>query len=336
MGEYICSWRKSDGGLLHAKCYKNLRSSLSFLYSRYSRRQTEEDKEEMREILQGVSRTVASAEQQGEGVIEESKRDITLEIHKKIQQWFIEDGSLEAVFGRAYSNLTWNLDCRGDSTSSVCHKHLIWWTDSCGVPFAHEKNNQEGDSTKKRPRHIYANPFDPALDCILSLFEYLACFPEVLSNPDGKLFPGAEGSQTRRFGKILRRILTRHKDELDLLSYKVDEISIHSYRKGAATHMSSGTTAGPAGMAINIRGGWSTGNNVKDVYFLYEWAGDQYCGRILSGLNLLSHEFAASEPSFVAVQDGMSHTELERLQTDIDIKVNAGWEQLFAWHTNHN
>jgi len=65
---------------------------------------------------------------------------------------------------------------------------------------------------------------------------------------------------------------------------------VHSYA-------SSGTTAAPSSVSVNNRGGWTLGG-VRDVYMLYERAGDQYVGRILSGMNVLSAKFGASAPDF--------------------------------------
>ena len=250
-------------------------------------------------------------------------------MHRLIQKWFIEEGSREAIFARAFSSVTWNLNCRGESTSSVCHKHLIWRTDALGIPFAHEKNNQQGDSRKKQPRHCYSNPFDCCLDGVLALFEYLVCFPEILTTQDGPLFPGPEESQTKRFSKILRAVLISHEAEVNAMEYEVSDISIHSYRKGGSTYASSGTTAAPSGISVNLRGGWSMGG-VRDVYFLYEKAGDQYIGRLLAGLNVYSPEFAVSEPEFTPVSDGISQQELEELQKEIDIKVEDTLHQIFG------
>eukprot|EP00957_Ditylum_brightwellii_P072074 5478605-Ditylum_brightwellii.AAC.1 len=43
---------------------------------------------------------------------------------------------------------------------------------------------------------------------------------------------------------------------------------------------------------------------VQDMYMLYEKAGDQYIGRILSGLSVISHLFAASHPQFTCLKSG--------------------------------
>ena len=75
------------------------------------------------------------------------------------------------------------------------------------------------------------------------------------------------------------------------MGYKISDLGTHSMRKGAATYISSGTTAAPSSISINLRGGWKMG--INDVYMLYEKAGDAYVGRILLGLPVLSGEFVS-------------------------------------------
>ena len=65
--------------------------------------------------------------------------------------------------------------------------------------------------------------------------------------------------------------------------------------------MSCGSTAGPTNSAACIRGGHSIGA-VRDVYVVQEKASDQYCGRILAGLDELSAAFAVSYPDFVPIE----------------------------------
>jgi len=78
----------------------------------------------------------------------------------------IENGSPSAVFACAFLCLTWNLMCRVDSTDGVCIKHLVWSQDAVGNRFSHTKNDQDGSKN--------------------------FCFPEILQDRDGLLFPGAE------------------------------------------------------------------------------------------------------------------------------------------------
>ena len=78
----------------------------------------------------------------------------------------------------------------------------------------------------------------------------------------------------------------------------VKYLGVHSICKGAATYASSGSTAGPSGAAVNLRVGWTLGQ-VQDTYIWYEAAGDQYVGRVLSGLPVNSYKFALLGPRFV-------------------------------------
>ena len=66
--------------------------------------------------------------------------------------------------------------------------------------------------------------------------------------------------------------LEKHKGDLD--GYNVKDIGTHRIRKGATTYTLSGSTASPSSVAINNRGGWTLGT-VRDVYMLYEKAGDK-------------------------------------------------------------
>jgi hypothetical protein len=106
---------------------------------------------------------------------------------------------------------------------------------------------------------------------ITAIIEYLCFSPDVLQDSDSLLFPGSE--QGTWFRKILKQLLEKHKGNLD--GYNVEDIGTHSIRKGATTYASSGSTVSPSSVAINNYGGWTLGT-VKDVYMLYEKAGDHY------------------------------------------------------------
>ena len=184
------------------------------------------------------------------------------------------------------------------------------------------KNDQDG-SKNFRPRHCYANPEDYSVCPITAIFEYLCCSPDILQDPDSLLFPGSE--QDNRFRKILKRHLEKHRGDLD--GYEVEDIGTHSIRKGATTFASSGSTASPSSVAINNRGGWTLGT-VRDVYMLYEKAGDHYVGRILAGLPVLSSRFAVSEPNFWTLNP-LDH-DARAKQVEIDAQVSAVLQSLFG------
>ena len=57
--------------------------------------------------------------------LKEGKQELSFDLYKKINLWFIEDGSSSAVFAQAFLCLTCNLMCHVDSTEGVYIKHLV-------------------------------------------------------------------------------------------------------------------------------------------------------------------------------------------------------------------
>ena len=112
-----------------------------------------------------------------------------------------------------------------------------------------------------------------------------------------QLFTG--GNQYDRFRKVLMRLLDtpEGRAELDAKGMTQEDLGTHSCRKGAATYVSSGSTAAPPSTAVHLRAGWALGG-VQDRYLRYEAAGDQYVGRTVSGLPMTRAEFAILPPHF--------------------------------------
>jgi hypothetical protein len=220
---------------------------------------------------------------------------------------------------------------RGVNTC-VCLKHLMWKNDYFGLSFSHVKNDQDG-SQNRHPRHIYANPDNYLLCCVTAIFEYLLCYPGLFKDEHSMLFPGP--SPEERFSDNLARVLEKHKDELLTYGYVPSDLGVHSIRKGASTYASSGTTAAPSSIAVNNRGGWTLGG-ARDVYMLYERAGDQYVGRILSGMDVLSPKFGARCPDFIYHGDLLGGPpeedamETERQQALLDTKVSEALALCFG------
>ena len=72
---------------------------------------------------------------------------------------------------------------------------------------------------------------------------------------------------------------------------------------------------------------------VRDVYMLYERAGDQYVGRILSGMNVLSAKFGASALDFffhgtVGVPEAVAI--VKKKQMDLNQKVSTMLKACFG------
>jgi hypothetical protein len=330
-GEYITALRKSNGAIYQPGSYKGYRSGLSYLQKRYKFTATVDFTTELTDLMTGVQRHANQAKQVGEGKIEDGVRPLSLALYKQINRWFVEDGSKEAIYSRAFATKTWNLACRGDSTGRVMIDHLKWAGDCVATPFAHSKEEQTGADRRKRlPRHCFANPLEWEPDYMSSIFEYLATFPEILANPKGPLFPGSDDAQGNRFLKYLRKILSQHQTELEeTYGFKIEDVGVHSYRKGAHTYMNSGSTAGPSAAATCIRGGHTMGS-VRDIYVLQEKAGDAYCGRLLTGLPVNRPEFAMSHPDFVPDLVGISDDEAAGMKAALHAEAKMALECIFG------
>ena len=90
-----------------------------------------------------------------------------------------------------------------------------------------------------------------------------------------------------RFIKIFHRVIKENIDEFKLLGVDEHTLGSHSCRKGAITIVSTGCTVSPPMASICLRAGWSMGN-VKDRYINYEKAGDQFCGRSVTGISSMT------------------------------------------------
>lgn len=93
--------------------------------------------------------------------------------------------------------------------------------------------------------------------------------------------------------------------------------------------MSAHCLGGPPGAAICIRAGWTMGR-VKAIYMRYVSAGDEFVGRCLSMLPLLSSKFSASPPHFKDDADEEFLQELVKVQFPTlynvqVIKVNSAY-----------
>lgn len=288
--------------------------------------------------MQGVKRIANKARQLGEGNIDDGKRPLMYHLYTQFNEWFMELGTHEGIFARAFSEATFNLACRGDSTGNICTKHLQCNGDSTGIPFAHSKEAETGDDPKKRlPRHCYSNPLDLSADFSSAVFDYLVIFPETLSNPNGPLFHGALDAQASRFSSVLKIVMETHKEEImNRFGFRIEDIGVHSWRKAAHTKLNCGSTAGPTAAAACIRGGHSIGTT-RNVYVVQERASNEYCGRILAGLPLDKAEFAVSYPDFIPIDveqslqgGGVSETEFAEKKAEVDVLVDAALDSLFG------
>jgi hypothetical protein len=187
---------------------------------------------------------------------------------------------------------TWNLN----NTAKVRFSHLTWTTfDAMKVNFKHTKTQQHGEG-KRQKRAVFSNPYEFYIDIPFLLGLYLACCFSDKQSRGRKLFPGSAKSQSERASAILKRVLKEHEAEVLSMGFdSIDDIGIHSCRKGASSHLAS-LPGGPPPAALCLRGGWSMGQ-VKDIYWHQTQGGDEFTGRCGCMLNMMDDNFASS-PAF--------------------------------------
>lgn len=200
----------------------------------------------------------------------------------------------DVLFSHAYMLLQWNLMCRSSNTKMISFSHLGAVDDCLTVYFRKQKNDQDG-SRSKHPRHVYANPISPEVCPILAIALWLLCFPPAEGQAD--LFEGT--SQDSRFNEVFRKVLNSDavRTELEKRGFTAASFGSHSLRKGASSFVSAGTTDAPPQISIILRGGWTL-TQIEKTYFRFEKAGDQYVGRVVSGLSIHSTDFSLLPPLF--------------------------------------
>ena len=105
-------------------------------------------------------------------------------------------------------------------------------------------------------------------------------------------------------GNLLKKVLREHKEEVLSMGYdSIDEIGLHSVRKGVSTYLAS-MPGGPPAAALCLRAGWSMGQ-VKDIYFHHMDGGDEFVGRCAAMLNMSNGEFATSPAFFDGIDNAI-------------------------------
>ena len=208
----------------------------------YSVKQNEQFILELSTMFKGLKRQIAKEKQNGYGKIQTGKTPIPFALYRRLNEYFLKENTMESIFARAFMCLTWNLVCRAANTVTI-HLHHLAWTDDClSIYFAHMKNDQTGDR-KRDPRHVYANPHDVLVCPIPAISIYLSTF-NITGIKDTALFPG--DNQYKRFANSFDRILEKYSDDVERdFGIRVEDLGVHSFRKGAAGYINSGSKCAP-------------------------------------------------------------------------------------------
>jgi hypothetical protein len=306
---------------------KQYRAAISHLFSVQDVEPSNKYSNHMKKFFKGLGND-AAAKGKRRKAKESGKDALPYPLYIDIMQKY---GAMGKCMFVAFLGMTWNLICRGKQTANIYLSQLRVDNDAMTVSYESTKTDSEGRTiTTLEPRHLYANPFN--WKCCV--FTWLGIYFLTESNlhvsnldadGDGLLFPGrysrapstcscdsahlcrrdkktGEPNQKDTFAKGLKR----DKDKKGCLNSTFqrhgcdpNDSGVHSVRKGAATIVASASTAGPSMPAICNRCNWSIGT-VLDRYLRYEGAGDQFVGRTVALMGLLSSwKFMVLPPHFV-------------------------------------
>jgi hypothetical protein len=245
---------------------------------------------------------IGGDEEDDRNFFQEGKSPMTTELYESLCRWLMEWGTVEGIFATCFLVFTWHLACRSNNTGKIKTSHMQWtYFDALHVRFRHTKTQKHGEA-RRHKRACYSNPFRAVIDLPFVLGLYLATAFNTQQKRGMRLFPGGHKSQSARMGNLLKKALQEHEAEVLAMGYdSIDEIGLHSVRKGVSTYLAS-MPGGPAPAALCLRAGWSMGQ-VKDIYFHQTDGGDEFVGRCAAMLNMANGEFASSPAFFHAEAD---------------------------------
>jgi len=202
----------------------------------------------------------------------------------------VDTRAVSSSFVHPFMILCWNMFARSCSVTDLHYHHLSWDNDALIIDMSKQKADQAGD--RITPKHVYANPWSPAICPVLALALHI--FGNAFRVEGGdkeKVFLSNSSYDT--FSKWLALALK----SMSNLGFAPTDFGTHSFRKGIASFV-AGFIGGPGIISIFLRAGWSCGP-VQDRYLTYADGGDQLCGRVACGLDF-NHgsKFAVLPPTF--------------------------------------
>ena len=296
---------KGQPNSLGVSSYDMAKSALVHLYRMSKYDIPAEFADNLKIFMKGMKRHVAAKKMEDgdSGIIGKKKMDF--KVYEKICELFMPEEGEEYLFARCFLTLEWNLMARSESIVHAHFFHITWEDDCLAFRFAKSKTDQTGRNSDQ-VWHVYATPNNPYVCPVLALATYIFANPSLTNvenfteadregNVSGRLFPG--GDQYGRFMDCLRRVVEKNQGVFLALGIRPGDLGSHSARKGACSFAAAGSTVCPPMVSICLRAMWSMGS-VKERYLQFEKAGDQYLGRVVSGLDVNDVSFAISPPYF--------------------------------------
>jgi hypothetical protein len=288
---------------------RHYKSALVWLYKEEKLIIADDINQELETLLNGYQRRVATFRSEGKMPVFEGKYHLTFDGYRLLARMLMTcDQFNQMLFAWPYLVIQWNLIARAITVADLMMEHVGWQSDSLLITTPKHKGDQEG--VKAYARHIYANPLDPVICPVLALavltfvrsLRHDPAASSSRSNPASN-FPVFDGTNnSSRFSEVLLRTIGLVPDtDVHLLGGEKKQLGTHSVRKGAASYC-AGMMNVPSTVQVFLRAGWSLGN-VQDRYLFAGQGGDQFTGRVLSGLSFIDSSFATLPPHFT--QDGL-------------------------------
>jgi hypothetical protein len=292
--EFIISLKKKDGIPIGYGQSNTTRTSIRHLFREYDVPYPALLAEQLGNFFKGLKRHMASDTQSGITELKIGKDPFEFSFYKILAKTLVTKDSKDFAFAHCALVLSWNLMCRVSNGLGIKFGHLEWENDSMVIYYGQMKNDQFGE--KRDPKHIFANPIMPEICPILAVGIYLMS-SDLGNSPKDSLFPGSK--QYDRYRKIMDKLFEAPTVAQEMIARGITskELGTHSTRKGAATYVCAGSTAGPNWHPVALRAGWSM-PGVQSTYIKYDRAGDQYVGRTVCGLPLGKPDFAIVPPFF--------------------------------------
>lgn len=288
---------------------RHYKSALVWLYKEKKLIIADDINQELETLLNGYQRRVATFRSEGKMPVFEGKYHLTFDGYRLLARMLMKcDQFNQMLFAWPYLIIQWNLIARAITVADLMMEHVGWQSDSLLISTPKHKGDQEG--VKAYARHVYANPSDPVICPVLALavltfVRSLRHDPEASSSSSKSTsnFPVFDGTNnSSRFSEVLLRTIGLVSDaDVHLLGGEKKQLGTHSVRKGAASYC-AGMMNGPSTVQVFLRAGWSLGN-VQDRYLFAGQGGDQFTGRVLSGLSFIDSSFATLPPHFS--EDGL-------------------------------
>ena len=222
----------------------------------------------------------------------EGKKHMPMGAFKKLAKVLYESPNGEHIPAHTFLIFDWNLVSRAEFVVGANIDLVSFSEDALLFHMGVTKTDQEGTKNVDHPWHVYSNPECPEICAHLALARLLMYNPTIL-NGQIALFEGR--AQYERFNRIFRDIVSHpnHREEFAELGISPEDFGTHSIRKGAATHISTGSTACPPIASICLRANWSM-PGVLNKYIKFESASDQFVGKCASGRSRNSKKIGAS------------------------------------------